>query len=65
MQFVEIDAELADRVRHDGEGERGDVGVEEAVEATADAVVVERRELGRGQSQQLGARYRAAHSPTP
>ena len=39
---------------HDGEGERGDVGVEEAVEAAADAVVVERRELVRGQSQQLG-----------
>jgi hypothetical protein len=33
-------------VGHDGEGERGDVGVEEAVEVTADAVVVERRELG-------------------
>ena len=55
VQLVEIDGELADRVGHDGEGERGDVGVEEAVEAAADAVVVERGELRRGQSQQSGA----------
>jgi hypothetical protein len=41
-------------VGHDGQGERGDVGVEEAVQATADAVVVERGELHRGQSQQSG-----------
>jgi hypothetical protein len=46
VQLVQIDGELADCVGHDGEGERGDVGVEEAVEAAADAIVVERRELG-------------------
>src|SRR4051794_26461680 len=53
VQLVEIDGELADRVGHDGEGERGDVGVEESVEAAADAVVVERRELGGDQPQPL------------
>jgi hypothetical protein len=39
-------------VGHDGEGERGDVGVEEAVETTADAVVVERGHLLRGQPEE-------------
>jgi hypothetical protein len=41
-------------VGHDGEGERGDVGVEQAVEAAADTVVVERRQLPRGQSEEFG-----------
>src|SRR3712207_7386656 len=54
VQFVERDAELADRVRHNGEGERGDVGVEEAVESAADAVVVEREQLLRVQSEECG-----------
>ena len=48
VQLVPVDPELADRVRHGGEGERGDVRVEEAVEGAADAVVVERRQLRRG-----------------
>jgi hypothetical protein len=38
----------------DGQGEGGDVGVEEAVEAAADAVVVERGELCGGQSEVFG-----------
>ena len=54
MQLVQRDAELADRVRHDRERQRGDVGVEEPVEAAADAVVVERRQLLRGQPEQSG-----------
>jgi hypothetical protein len=54
VQFVEIDAELTDGVCHNRERERRDVGVEEPVEATSDAVVVERRELRCSQSQQLG-----------
>src|SRR5205814_415066 len=33
VQLVQLDSELADRVRHDSEGQRRDVGVEEAVEA--------------------------------
>ena len=49
-----VDGELADGVGHDGQGQRGDVGVEEAVEAAADAVVVERGQLRRGQPEQLG-----------
>jgi hypothetical protein len=36
-------------VRHDGQCQRRDVGIEEAVEAAADAVVVERGHLLRGQ----------------
>jgi hypothetical protein len=54
VQFVEIDPELADGVDDDGQGEGWDVGVEEAVEAAADAVVVERRELGGGQAEERG-----------
>lgn len=53
MQLVEINGELADRMRHDSEGERRDVGVEEAVETAADAVVVKRRELRRDQPPSL------------
>jgi hypothetical protein len=41
MQLVEIDGELADGVDEDGQGEGREIGVEEAVEAAADAVVVE------------------------
>src|SRR5262249_48156909 len=48
VQLVQVDAELADGVGHDGEGERGEVGVEEAVEGATDAVVVQRGELRRG-----------------
>ena len=54
VQLVEIDGELADGVDDDGQGEGGDVGVEEAVEAAADAVVVERGELGGGQAEEFG-----------
>ena len=54
VQLVEFDAELADGVGDDGEGEGGDVGVEEAVEAAADAVVVERGELFGGQAEESG-----------
>ena len=52
MQLVERNAERADRVRHDREGQRRDVGVEEAVEAAADAVVVRRRQLPRVQPEE-------------
>jgi hypothetical protein len=38
----------------DGQCEGGDIGVEEAVEAAADAVVVERGELGGGQAEEFG-----------
>jgi hypothetical protein len=54
VQLVEFDAELADRVRHGREGQRGDVRVEEAVEGAADAVVVERRQLRRGDPERFG-----------
>jgi hypothetical protein len=54
VQLIEFDAELADGVGHDFEGERGDVGVEEAVEGASDAVVVERGELLGGQPQPCG-----------
>ena len=54
VQLVEFDAELADRVRHGRQRQRGDVGVEEAVETAADAVVVERGQLPRGQPEQFG-----------
>src|SRR5512132_844843 len=39
---------------HDRERQRGDVSVEEAVEAAADAVVVEGRQLLRGQPEESG-----------
>ena len=54
MQLVEVDGELADGVDDDGQGEGGDVGIEEAVEAAADAVVVERGELVGGQAEESG-----------
>src|SRR3974377_1804305 len=42
VQLVQVDAELADGVGDDGQGERGDVSVEEAVEGAADAVAAPR-----------------------
>ena len=54
MQLIELDGELAHRVDDDGQGQRGDVGVEEPVEATADTIVVERRQLGRTQAEEAG-----------
>src|SRR5262249_16412692 len=54
VQLVEIDVELADGVDDDGQGERGDVGIEEAVEAAADAGVVGRGGLGGGQAEEVG-----------
>jgi hypothetical protein len=54
VQLVEIDLELADGMDDDGQCEGGDVGVEEAVEAAADAVVVERAELVRAQAEESG-----------
>jgi hypothetical protein len=54
VQLVQFDAELADGVRHGRQRQRGDVGVEEAVEAAADAVVVERRQLRRGEPEGFG-----------
>jgi hypothetical protein len=54
VQLVEIDVELADGMDDDGEGERGDIGVEEAVEAAADAIVVERGELVGAQAEEFG-----------
>jgi hypothetical protein len=52
VQLVQLDAELAHGVGHDGQGERGDVGVEEAIEGAAGAVVVQRGQLPGGQPQQ-------------
>jgi hypothetical protein len=54
VQLVERDAELLHRVRHDRQRQRGDIGVEEAIQAAADAVVVEGRQLLRGQPEQTG-----------
>ena len=65
VQLVERDGELADRMRHDGEGERRDVGVEEAVETAADAVVVKRGELPRDQPPSALVHIVAAHPPIP
>ena len=45
VQFVELDAELAHGVCGDVEDERGDVGIEDAVEGSSHAVVVQRVEL--------------------
>ncbi len=54
VQLVEVDRELADGVDDDRESQGGDVGIEEAVEAAADAIVVERGELLGGQAKKLG-----------
>jgi hypothetical protein len=51
VQFVQFDTELAHGVGHDGQCQRGDVGVEEAVEGAAGAVVIERGQLCRSQAQ--------------
>jgi hypothetical protein len=53
VQLVEIDAELAHRLADDRRGQGGDVGLDEAVEAAADAVVVERGQLSGAQAQEL------------
>ena len=54
VQLVEIDGELPDRVDDDGQGQGRDVGIEESVEAAADAIVVERGRLFGAQAQQIG-----------
>ena len=54
MQLVERDVELGDGVGGDVERQRGDVGVEEAVEAPSDAVVVEGREQLVGEAERSG-----------
>src|SRR5271157_3715658 len=53
VQLVEAHVEFAHGVGRDLQGQRRDVGVEEAVEGPADAIVVERGELSVRQSQQL------------
>ncbi len=54
VQLVEVDAERAHRGGHDRERRRGEVGVDEPVEAAADAVVVEGRQSLRGQPAEPG-----------
>src|SRR5262249_11375165 len=54
VQLVQIDGELADRLDDDRQGQGGDVGVEEAVEAATDAIVVERGQLSRAQPEEFG-----------
>jgi hypothetical protein len=49
VQFVQIDGQLADRVDNDRQGQSRDVGVEEAVKAPTDAIVVERGQLSTAQ----------------
>ena len=51
VQLVEFDGELAHGVGDDREGERGDVAVEEPIEATAHAIVVEVDQLVGGEAQ--------------
>ena len=51
VQFIERDVELADGVGRDVESQGRDVGVEEAVEGTPDAIIVERGELLVGQAE--------------
>jgi hypothetical protein len=50
VQFIERDVELADGVGRDVESQGRDVGVEEAVEGTPDAIIVDRGELLVGQA---------------
>ena len=50
VQFIERDVELADGVGRDVESQGRDVGVEEAVEGTPNAIIVERGELLVGQA---------------
>src|SRR4051794_8777752 len=51
VQLVECDVELADGPRGDVERQCGHVGVEEAIEAPPDAIVIRRGELFIGQSE--------------
>ena len=64
VQFIEVDLELSDDMGHEHQDQRGDVALEQAIETTAGAVVVECGELAVGQAQCLGDEH-AAHSPTP
>jgi hypothetical protein len=54
VQLVEADVEFAHGAGDDAEGQCRDIGVEEAVEAAADPIVVERGELIVPQSQEFG-----------
>ena len=53
VQFVQLDVKFADRVRHDRQRKCGDVGIEEPVEATADAIIVEREQLSGTQPEEF------------
>ena len=53
VQLVQIDVELAHPVDDDRQGQGRDVGVEEAVEAAADAIVVERGQLSGTRPEEL------------
>jgi hypothetical protein len=54
VQLIEADVEFAYGVSRDLQGERRDVGTEETVESLADAIVVERGQVGVRQSQEFG-----------
>ena len=54
MQLVEVDPELCDHMGDERQDQRGDVALEQAVEAAADAVVVERWQLGVREPEGLG-----------
>ncbi len=54
VEFVEFDGEFADGVGDDRQGQRGDVGVEESIEAASDAVVVEVDQFVLGEAQPVG-----------
>ena len=64
VQLVDVDLELPDHMGGQRQDQRRDVAAEQAIEAPADAVIVERRQLTVAEPVRIGS-YRAAHSPTP
>ena len=55
VQFVQADIEFVDHVRHDVDDQVGIECVEDAFQATSDAVVVEMFEFFRPEIEQLGS----------
>ena len=55
MQLVQVDLELTDHMGRQRQDQRGDVAAEQAIETSADAVVVEGWQLVVGEPECLGS----------
>jgi hypothetical protein len=55
VQFVQVDLEFADHMGHERQDQRGDVALEQAIEAPPHAVVIERWQLSIGEPECLAS----------